>query len=305
MDKYEGRSEEDLFINALQEEAREILAKVGSLTPVRMLIENCLDELRKLAPREDGTEDRSEEEIWNQIRETLLRAAYSTRPYCTRCGTCCETGSPTLLAEDIGLFIDDILKPMDVFTVRKREYAYNAMTDKVSPTGEELIKVKETPGQRVCIFYRAKDKSCTIYDARPIQCAKQECWNSKCLEETLDLPKLSRKDLLGSVPELWSIIERHEERCSYNEITKSIIKLDVTKGKTVEEIIELLSYDQHVREFAAEQFGLDKESLDFFFGRPLKETIIAYGLAVDEQPDGSFLLRPVEEEENETDRNVQ
>lgn len=305
MDKFEGRSEEDLFINALQEEAREILAKVGSQTPVRMLIDNCKKDLQELAPRENGAEERSEEEIWNQIRDTLLRAAYSTRPYCVRCGTCCETGSPTLLAEDIRLFVEEILKPTDVFTIRKREYAYNAMTDRVSPTGEELIKIKEIPGQRTCIFYRLKDKSCTIYDKRPIQCAKQECWDPKCIIETLDLPKLTRKDLLGSVPELLSIIERHEERCSYNEVTKAIVKLDVSKGKTVQEVIELLSYDQHVRDFAVEQFALDKESLNFFFGRPLKDTIIAFGLAVDEQPDGSYLLRPIEAEEIESNRKAQ
>ena len=56
---------------------------------------------------------------------------------------------------------------------------------------------------------------------------------------------------------------------------------------------------------ALKQFNLDKDDLDFFFGRPLKETIVAFGLAVDEQPDGSFLLRPIEEEERDSNRKVQ
>ncbi len=71
-------------------------------------------------------------------------------------------------------------------------------------------------------------------------------------------------------------------------------RLGATKGQTVGEILDLLAYDHHVRGFIAENFGIASESMDFFLGRPLREAIARYGLELEEQSDGSFLLKPVE-----------
>jgi len=60
--------------------------------------------------------------------------------------------------------------------------------------------------------------------------------------------------------------------------------------KAVEKILELLKFDFHLRPFLARKFGLRVEGMDFFFGRPLTETIVMFGLKVERQPDGGFLL---------------
>ncbi len=71
-------------------------------------------------------------------------------------------------------------------------------------------------------------------------------------------------------------------------------RLGATKGQTVGEVLDLLAFDHHVREFIFENFSIDPGNMDFFLGRPLQHAITNYGLELEEQPDGSFLLKPVE-----------
>jgi Fe-S-cluster containining protein len=288
------KSERDFFVLSLKEEARRAIWDVRANVDAVTLIESVLNDLEALAPRTDGTEERTDEEIRTQIRQRLIKAAYATRPHCVRCGTCCTKGSPTLLREDMELFVRDILGPSDVFTVRKGEAAYSNVTDSLAPAEEEMIKIREKPDENICIFYREGDKECSIYESRPLQCRAQECWNPDAHEEVAAAPRLSRREILAHAVDLMRIVERHEDRCSYQELERAIARLSATKGQTVGEIIDLLSFDEHVREFAADQFGLDEESLDFFFGRPLSQTIEAYGLKVKAQPDGTLLLTPIE-----------
>jgi Fe-S-cluster containining protein len=297
MDKYEGRTKEDIFISELINEAREILQKVGSPTPPRILIEGIVKELQALGPKVKQEEKRSEEEIWNQIRDRIVRAAYATRPYCIRCGTCCASGSPTLVDEDIELFFKGVLKPEHVETLRKGEMAYSNIAKEAAPLEEEAIKIKEKPDTKTCVFLDEKDRACLIYEFRPVQCRRQECWNPENSQGIEDLPKLTRRPLLEATGALWEIIERHEERCSHDELRRVMARLAGTKGQTVEQVLDMLRYDHHVREFAAEHFNLAPDTLDFFFGRPLRQTVHIYGLAVKDQPDGTFLLTTIEGEE--------
>ncbi len=280
----------DFFMAALKEEARTAIWQVGSNADPSSLISSILEDLEALAPREDGQDNRSDEQIWNQIRERLIKAAYATRPYCIRCGKCCSTGSPTLLLEDLDLFRKDVLKPSEVFTIRKGELVYYAPVERLSESDNELIKIKEVPGSKTCIFFQPSDKSCSIYEDRPMQCRRQECWNSLGPDEVLSGTVLQREALLVETGPLWQIIQRHEEKCSFAELQRIMAKLGATKGHTVEELLELLQFDHHVREFLAERFDLASDTLDFFLGRSLNYAMGIYGLQVTEQPDGSFLL---------------
>jgi len=162
MDKKFNKAEWDLFVVALKEEARTVLREVGSSTDPEILVKESLEELEALARRNDGKDNRSDEKIWTQVRELLLRAAYATRPYCIRCGTCCTKGSPTLLEDDMELFNRDVLKPEHLMTIRAGEPAYSNQTEELTATPEELIKIRETGG-KTCIFYERSGSNCTIY----------------------------------------------------------------------------------------------------------------------------------------------
>ncbi len=296
MSKPYNRAEADFFITALKEEAREILWKVGSDANPQEMIDGILPELEALAPGPEGEDERTEEEIWKQVRERLLKAAYATRPHCIRCGTCCTEGSPTLTKEDLSLFRQDVVKPEHLFTIRKGEVVYDNRTGQSTPTPDEVIKIREAPDKKTCVFYEEGGKKCTIYECRPQQCRRQECWNPEAATADSDTP-LTRRDLFGPVKDLWDVIQRHEEKCSHAELSRSMAKLGATSGQTVEEVLEFLRYDDHVRTFVAERLGLPSQTMELFFGRPLRDIVEAYGLKVEEQPDGCLMLTMAEESE--------
>ncbi len=288
MDESFNKAEWDFFVVALKEEARTVLLEVGSDADPHTLVAGILEDLQALAPREPDREERSEEEIWTQVRERLLKAAYATRPHCIRCGTCCTKGSPTLVEEDIALFKRDVLKPADVITIRRGELAYNNLTEEIAPVEHEMIKIREDPGTRTCVFYTEQDKSCSIYDTRPGQCRRQECWSPQPPAEA-DEP-LTREPLLSITGDLWNIICRHEERCSYANFDRALTRLAATKGQTVEEVLDILGFDQHVRDFLGRQFRLYPETLAFFLGKPLAESLAVHGLKLEANPDGTYFL---------------
>jgi hypothetical protein len=62
----------------------------------------------------------------------------------------------------------------------------------------------------------------------------------------------------------------------------------------VQELLELLKFDYHLRPFAADRLGLPLDEMDLVFGRPLIDTIRMFGLQVVREPDGPFLLTVTE-----------
>jgi Fe-S-cluster containining protein len=286
MNEY-NKSEVGFFFTALKEEARTAIWQVRSNADPETLVNSVLDDLQALAPR--ANDERTEEEIWTQIRERLVKAAYATRPHCVRCGTCCLKGSPVLVGADLDLFNRDILKPQHVITIRRSEDAYSERSQKAEPSDHEYLKIKERPDSKTCIFFSKLNNECAIYEARPQQCKTQECWNPEASSREED-SWIERKTLLEATGPLWDIIRRHEEKCSHFELKRALGRLSATKGQTVEEILEILRFDHYVREWVCETFGLKAETLEFFFGRPLKDTLFLYGLSLEEREDGSFFL---------------
>ncbi len=294
MEQKFDRIEWNVFFNALRIEARSILREIGSQADPERLIESVLKDLEALAPRPAGEEDRSEDEIWKQVRERLLTAGYATRPYCIRCGACCGKGSPALLVRDRDLFMDDVLRPEHVLTIRKGEMVHSSRTGDVAPAEREMIKIREVPETGACVFYNAEEKACVIYDERPLQCQAQECWNPDSFGEIDGEAPLERRALLAAAEDLWQVIERHDERCSFEEFGRAMARLSATKGSTVQDVLDILAFDTHVREFLTERFDLDPDTADFFLGRPLSDSLGHYGLKVERGDDGSYCLTTID-----------
>ena len=291
-----NKAEWSFFVTALKEEARDVLWKVGSTVEPETLLKSVMQDLEELGPKPEGEETRTQEEIWKQVRERLLEAAYATRPYCIKCGECCSNGSPTLSISDMNLFESGILGPKDVFTLRKGEIVFDSQIEKSVANEQERIKIREIPEDKTCIFYQKSNRECSIYDQRPTQCRIQECWAPNSDAYTINAP-MTRRRLLEAAGDIWKIIEKHEERCSYEDLSREISRLAATKGQTVENVLEFLSFDHHVREFVSEKLGIGAETLDLLFGRPLKDSLKFYGLTLDEQKDGTFVLRLIENHE--------
>lgn len=274
-------------------EAEAIIKEVGARIDPKDLVGRVEADLRTLAVEAARSRTASADGIVLRVREVLLKAAYATRPYCIRCGKCCMTGSPTLLHEDRRLFTDGSLKPEHIMTIRAGEPAYFNVTGEAGHSAVEMLKVREVSGTRTCIFFEPPG-ACGIHDFRPAQCRFQECWNPAGAAAKSHMARLTRRDLLHDSGEFWRIIERHEERCSFDAFIAAIARLQATNGQTVTELLELLRFDQHVRSFVGDKLEIAPDDMVFFFGRPLSECIRTYGLTVETQPDGSFLLTTIE-----------
>ena len=58
----------------------------------------------------------------------------------------------------------------------------------------------------------------------------------------------------------------------------------------MQKILDQLKFDYHLRPFVSEKLNIPIDEMDFYFGRPLVDTITAYGLQVLREPDGAFFL---------------
>jgi Fe-S-cluster containining protein len=209
------------------------------------------------------------------------------RTHCIRCGECCLKSSPTLHAEDLAHVVDASIRPKHLYTIRKGELVTDNVHGRVVPADQEMIKVRDKKGG--CLFYAAEEKACSIYEHRPAQCASLKCWDTAEFMEIYQTPKLNRQDVIENGV-LLGLIEEQEKRCSYAVLSDHVRQIPGNAEKAVERILELLKFDFHLRPFLAQKLGLRIEEMDFFFGRPLTETIVMFGLKVERQPDGGFLL---------------
>jgi Fe-S-cluster containining protein len=218
------------------------------------------------------------------------------RTHCIRCGECCLRSSPTLQAEDLHLIEEGVLDKKNLITLRKGELVTNIVENTVEPSVDEAIKVREKQGtQRGCLFYEGAYKTCTIYAARPLQCTALKCWDNREILEVLGRPKLRRRDVIPDGV-LFGLMEAHENRCSYTVVEDHVWRISTEGTRAVEGLLDLLKFDFHLRPFVSQKLNIPPDEMDFFFGRPLVDTITRYGLKVIKEQDGNYFLTRVRAE---------
>ena len=215
---------------------------------------------------------------------------HKLRTHCIRCGECCMKSSPTLQANDLPLVRGGFLRMEQLYTIRQGEMVRDNVHGGIVPADQEMIKVRESKVRKgYCIFYDEEKKACAIYEKRPAQCAALKCWDPSEFMEVYGSPKLHRQDVIESGVFL-GLMEEQEKRCSYALLQEHVSRIPEDGEKAVESLLDLLKFDFHLRPFLVQKLGLRQEETDFFFGRPLIETIVGFGLKVQRQADGGFLL---------------
>lgn len=215
---------------------------------------------------------------------------HSLRTHCIRCGECCARSSPTLHRKDLPLVREGFIRMEHLYTLRKGEGVRDNVHERLIPADQEMIKVREKKGGKGnCIFYDETEKACGIYDNRPAQCASLKCWDTAEFLELYKAPRLQRRDLIEDGV-LLALMEEHDKRCGYATLERIAREIPVEGEEAVTKIMGLLKFDFYLRPFAHEKLNIPLEETDFFFGRPLIETIVMFGLKVLKQPDGGFFL---------------
>jgi len=284
--------EKDFLATVLLEEARSAIWRTQARLEPKDLVDRVLPELIDITGEIDPTSPEQDQNIWANIRDLLIKAAYASRQYCIRCGDCCRNHTPTLVMHDMVLLKKNIIQPEHLFTVRRGEFGYSNFDDETVELESEMIKVRSGPDSGTCIFYQGFDKSCAIYEDRPVQCRSQQCWSQA--GTPLEQPLMSRQDIFLGIDPLWKIISAHEERCGHDDWKRAISRLEATQGHSVDELLATLRYDLTVRDFLRERFGMSKEITELVVGRPMETFLSLSGLELLHLPDGTFMLQPID-----------
>jgi Fe-S-cluster containining protein len=227
---------------------------------------------------------------WRRLMTASRNQLMQRGDSCVRCGECCEQGSPTLLGPDLKLFQRDVLTWNDVYTLRPGEKA-TTREGQVTALQEERLKVREVPGSRQCWFYLAATQTCRIYEDRPEQCRRQNCWGEPPPPpEPEEL--LQRRHLFAGVPEVWDLIQEHQDRCDCAAVARLLPDLDAGREEAGDALFEALHFDHYLRQMLIDDWGLTTGATEFLLGRPLAEFLGTYGLNATLTPEGVFRLEP-------------
>ena len=175
-----------------------------------------------------------------------------------------------------------------LFTIRKGEPAHENIKGGLTRVPSDIIKIKGKGDTWRCVFLDETDKGCHIYQNRPVECQLLKCWDTSDIEKIYLKDLLTRKDLISKIQGLWELVEDHQQRCDYGLLDTLIsIYKDDKRKEDEEQILEMIRYDAHLRDLIVKKGSMDKDMLDFIFGRPISKTIAMFGLIV--QQDGNQL----------------
>ena len=202
---------------------------------------------------------------------------------CRQCGTCCRKGGPALHKEDAPLLEEGVLQLQDLCTFRAGELVRDTSNDHVVPLPEEIVKIAAPFGSRpddwTCRFLTS-DNRCFIHEKRPAECRALFCDDPKALLAMHGEDRLDRKailELLHAPKWLSDSVEAHESRCNYAALIELASHLEEQEAAR-RALVEVVEYDRAFRDLVMEKGKVQKEILDFLFGRPLMHTVIMFGI---------------------------
>jgi Fe-S-cluster containining protein len=235
-------------------------------------------------------------DAWKRLLLAADEACRTILPACVQCGECCRLGSPVLHQEDLPLLQSGKIPWEQLMTLRKGEPARSPFDGRPFVLPEERIKVREKPGRRECVFFDGEADRCSIYNERPLQCRAQACWDPMPARDAAEMPFLLRKHIFEDVETLLEIMAEHESRCGFEAFTDAFEKPG--GGGSVQDVLELLSYEEHFRLFVSDAFKIPAQNMELLFGRSFVQMTPLFGFKVLVEPDGSRRLvadEPVEQ----------
>ena len=216
---------------------------------------------------------------------------------CRRCGTCCRKGGPALHLKDRELVASGVIPLASLFTIRRREPAFDNVTGRVEPAPTDIIKVKPSGrGLSACFYYRQQPVSCAIYAQRPMECRVMQCWDTREIEAVYRHDRLTREHLLAGHAGIWDLVVEHHGRCDYDAMAGLAARLEKVPDDptAVDALLSMLRYDQSLRETVGEQAGLAPDLFDFLFGRPMTVTLALFNLKlVKGSSPGQYQIQPI------------
>lgn len=194
---------------------------------------------------------------------------------CLKCGTCCRRNSPVLHRKDLPLIQSGILSRKDLILLRRGEPALDNIRNRPVLLDRELFKLRGSPPSSwTCVFLDQTTSLCTIHENRPLQCRLLKCWDPEAITREYARDTLSRKDILAGGSAMEEIISLHEHKCSVEKLSLLIQAQDEYSDQDTQDRIHgMIRMDIRIRENFQELAEVDDSSLEFYFGRPLKDIL--------------------------------
>jgi Fe-S-cluster containining protein len=211
---------------------------------------------------------------------------------CRRCGTCCRKGGPALHVEDQDLVEKGHIALGELLTFREGELVYDNVAGRIVAAATDIIKVTTASDHdRGCCFYEAGKSACAIYTCRPIECRSLQCWDPGKVMHIYSRDRLTRRHLLSKIIGLWDMVQEHQHRCDYGRLASlaTALRQRPGDGDAQNQLMEMIRYDQGLREATMARTGYDTRILAFLFGRPLVETIGLFRLRLIQTDQGPVL----------------
>ena len=199
---------------------------------------------------------------------------------CKQCGICCTKGGAALHSTDIALINKDHILRKDLVTIRKGEFAYNPVADRVQATKAEIVKLRGTGREWTCCYYDPMSRGCTIYDNRPMACGVLKCWDP---EESLSLVEtdlLGRIEILGQNELLKGLIAEYERACPVPDFTSLPDAFLENPDPIIASLEDAVNRDLQFRDRVVTKSKQILEEEMFLFGRPLFQLLQPFGILV-------------------------
>ncbi len=230
--------------------------------------------------------------VWKKLLRRGLETLEQIAPTCVQCGQCCRKSSPTLHRQDVELVRAEKIPVSNLVTLRKGEPVTSPFSNTPFYLPEECIKIREKPGTTECVFLDSETNLCSIYQNRPYQCQVQACWDTSGIKQLTSKTILTRNHLFSGVDTLIEIMDDHDRRCRFELLREAFDDLKESGGKNVDEVLDVLAFEDHYRSFMAEKLNLPQDALDLFFGRAFSKFVRLFGFRIEDKPDGNHVLLP-------------
>lgn len=180
---------------------------------------------------------------------------------CSRCGTCCRKGGPTLRESDLDLLEDLPLR--DLVCLRRGEPAFDPRAGAVQPLSGELIKIRGKGDSWECLYY---EDGCSLYAHRPLECRALSCRQTGAVLAAMDTPALTRVHFIAQNSALGSCVAEHERRFP---VARCMELLSGPFPTISAELDEILRAELAFRRALAEAVRANDHDLWAYLGRPL------------------------------------
>lgn len=157
----------------------------------------------------------------------------------------------------------------DIVCLRRGELAFDPRTQALEPLADEMLKIQGKGRGWECVYFLPQDKSCSIYEHRPLECRALFCGDTTHVIEAMDEPALSREHIVARDSGLWNLICDHERNFPVAE-AMSLARMEAGCEAAIHPDLDaLLRRELHFRHaLAARVQGRDRD-LWAYLGRPL------------------------------------